>query len=75
MNTIIVWVLVAVSSSGSGSGGFAVPTFSPPVASADDCKLLMEAAQRVVKTSDGRTNPPKMECIQVKVPAPVVAGR
>jgi hypothetical protein len=61
MNTMIAWILVAVSSSGAGSGGFAVPSFSPPVASEADCKLLLDAAQRVVKLSDGRSKSQVME--------------
>lgn len=66
----IVWILVAVSSAGSGSSGFAVPTFSPPVATESDCKVLLEAAQRVVRNSDGRQKAPVMECVSVNAPAP-----
>jgi hypothetical protein len=68
MTNIVVWILVAVSSSGTGRSEFAVPAFSPPLSSAADCQKLMEAAQRVVGKSDGRNKGPAMECIAVQIP-------
>lgn len=70
MNTVFVWILVAVSSAGSGREGFAVPAFSPAVATAEDCQKLLQATQRVVRQSDGRRSAPAMECISVRVLAP-----
>lgn len=76
MSTVLVWILVAVSSAGSGREGFAVPTFSPAVATAEDCQKLLQAAQRVVRQSDGRSQAPAMECISVRVlaPGPVISA-
>lgn len=73
MNATLVWILVSVSSVGGGSSGFAVPAFSPAVATEADCLKLMDAAQRVVKAADGRSKAPVMECVAVNVPVPKVA--
>jgi isoaspartyl peptidase/L-asparaginase-like protein (Ntn-hydrolase superfamily) len=71
MSTIVVWILVAVSSAGTGRSEFAIPAFSPAVASADDCQKLLEAAQRVITKSDGRNKGPSMECIAINVPSQI----
>lgn len=60
---VIAWILVAVSSSGGGMGGFAVPAYSPPVATKADCEYLLEATRRVLNTNKG------MECVKVVLPA------
>jgi hypothetical protein len=73
MNTVVVWILVAVSSAGTGRSGFAVPAFSPALASAEDCKQLLQAAQRVIAKSDGRSNGPAMECVAVHMPLSTVS--
>lgn len=69
MSTIVIWILVAVSSAGTGRSEFAIPAFSPAVASAEDCQKLLEAAQRVITKSDGRNKGPSMECIAVNAPS------
>jgi hypothetical protein len=69
MNTVVVWILVAVSSAGTGRSNFAVPAFSPPIADAEDCQQLLRAAQRVIAKSDGDSKGPAMECVAVHVPS------
>lgn len=55
MNTMLVWILLIAPYDGR-----TVYTFSPPVATIEDCQRM----QKFVKESTGRAT----QCIQVKVP-------
>lgn len=70
MNTVVVWILVAVSLSTAGdreaSPKALMPSFGPPVASAEDCQKLLEAVNRIMLQIPASRS--SMTCVPVHVP-------